>query len=68
MPRTDNEIPAVSEFKAELAALLRKHNATIGVDIEGDTHGLLYDFTVEINNKDYVLCEGNRYIDVSDLG
>lgn len=57
----------VVEFKADLAALLAKYNATIGVDVDGDTHGLMYDFSVEIGHKDSVICPGNRYIDASDL-
>lgn len=63
----ENNVSNVCEFKAELTALLRKYNATIGVDIEGDTHGLLYNFTVELDGKDHLLCEGYRYIDASDL-
>ena len=64
MANNDNEF---KEFKAELSALLKKYNACIGVDVQGDTHGLMYDFTVEINRKDYTLVEGNAYIDVNDL-
>lgn len=34
-------------FKAELKALLAKHNCSLGVSVYGDTHGLTYDFYVD---------------------
>lgn len=68
MPNVNkSDASVVVEFKAELAVLLAKYDATIGVDVDGDTHGLMYDFTVEIGHKDHVICPGNRYIDASDL-
>ena len=55
------------DFKTELAALLKKYNACLSVDVDGDTNGLMYDFKVEINNKDYMLREGYSCLDASDL-
>jgi hypothetical protein len=57
----------LTNFKTELAALLKKYDATLGVDVDGDTHGLMYDFTVEINRKDYMLRAGYSCLEASDL-
>jgi len=57
----------IQAFKTELKALLEKYNATIGCDIDGDTHGLITTMVVEIDRKDYVLSEGNSYLDKGDL-
>lgn len=54
------------EFRAELKALLDKYNATLGCDIDGDTHGLITTMVVEIDKKDHVLCNGS-YVDAYDL-
>lgn len=56
----------IESFKTELKALLDKYNATIGCDIDGDTHCLSTTMVVEIDRKDYVLCNGS-YIDKSDI-
>jgi len=59
-----------NEFKKELHALLKKYNATMGCDIDGDTHGLLYTMSVSFGSqdkwKDYELCKGNT-IDANDI-
>ncbi|BCG50229.1 hypothetical protein [Ralstonia phage RP13] len=34
----------VSEFRKELHALLVKYDACLDVDVQGDTHGLEYNF------------------------
>jgi hypothetical protein len=48
----------IDEFKTELKALLDKYNATIACDIDGDTHCIITTMEVEIDKKDYVLCNG----------
>lgn len=57
----------IQAFKIELKALLEKYNATIGCDIEGDTHCLTTTMVVEIDRKDYVLSGGQSYIDKGDI-
>lgn len=54
-------------FKDALRDLLKEYNATIGVDLEGDTHGLETDVVVIIDNKTTVLRSGYSYVDASDL-
>lgn len=56
----------VQAFKTELKALLDKYGATIGCNIDGDTHGLITKMIVEINNKDYVLSNSN-FVDKFDI-
>lgn len=53
-------------FKIELKALLEKYNATIGCNIDGDTHGLITTMVVELDKKDYVL-SNDCYIDKGDI-
>jgi len=57
-------------FKAELRALLEKHNAGIACNVYGDTHGLDYEMVVCFGQsdkwKEYVLNDGNG-IDYSDI-
>lgn len=56
------------QFKHELHALLKRHGATLGVNIEGDTHGLTYDFVVmDFSEKETVIAEGVQFVDHSDL-
>ena len=58
----------VSKFCKELKILLKKYNATLGVDINGDTHGIDTNFIVQDSNgKDYILNHYTAYIDHSDL-
>jgi hypothetical protein len=57
----------INEFKKELKALLKKYDACLNVNVDGDTHGLLYDFEVELSNKTYILKAGNNYLDASDI-
>lgn len=60
----------VEAFKKELAELLWKYNAYLGVDINGDTHGLRTNFVVGTNNqsaKETVLSEGDSYLYPTDL-
>lgn len=57
----------IEAFKIELKALLEKYNATIGCDIDGDTHGLLTTMVVEIDRKDYVLNSGESYMESRDI-
>jgi len=39
-------------FKEELRALLEKHHASIGCNVEGDTHGLSYEMVVDFGGED----------------
>jgi len=56
-------------FKKDLKVLLKEHGATLGVNLTGDTHGLITDFVVtdRAKNKDHILNAGYDYLDVSDL-
>ena len=60
----------LKDFKSELAALLAKYDATLGVNVDGDTHGLSYEFVVDFGredrHKEYKLNDGG-YIDAYDL-
>ena len=59
-----------NEFKKELHVLLAKHNVGLGVDIDGDTHGLLYNFVVEdvfSGDTIHILNEGCSSLEASDL-
>jgi hypothetical protein len=60
----------IDNFKAELKALLKKYNASIGCNVEGDTHGLSYEMVVDFGSQDkwkeYKLTD-NAGIDWSDL-
>jgi hypothetical protein len=56
-------------FRQELRELLIRHQVSLGVDLEGDTHGLLQTFVViedRRGNKEHELSPG-RYLDASDL-
>ena len=57
------------EFIKELQNLLKKHNVRIGVDIDGDTHGIKTNVIVgSLNDRtQFNLNEGSSYIDSSDL-
>jgi len=60
----------IDEFKAELTTLLNKYGASIGCNVEGDTHGLIYEMVVHFGSsdrwKEYKLCDGNE-IDWDDI-
>ena len=56
----------LGEFKGQLKELLEKYNATIGCEIEGDTHGLNNTMVVSIGNTDYPLT-GGEWLDWNDL-
>jgi hypothetical protein len=53
----------IDDFKTELIALLKKYNASIGCNVDGDTHGLSYEMVVDFGSADkwkaYKLCDGN---------
>jgi len=58
----------VDDFKKDLADLLKKHDVTIGVDIQGDDCNLGESFVViDSKDKEYTLKPYDRYIDASDL-
>jgi hypothetical protein len=60
----------LQNFKSELATLLSKYEATLTVNVDGDTHGLSYEFVVDFGSKDrfneYKLAR-NAYLDADDL-
>jgi hypothetical protein len=60
----------IDNFKAELKALLKKYNACISCNIDGDTHGLSYEMVVDFGSEDrwkeYPLCN-SAGIEKSDL-
>lgn len=56
-------------FRRELRELLASHNVSIGVNLEGDTHGLDQTFVVTERNgngKEHELGPGS-YVDQYDL-
>jgi len=56
------------EFKRELRELLNKHQVSIGVDVEGDTHGISTNFVVLDNDgKTHILNHYSSYLDPHDL-
>jgi hypothetical protein len=58
----------VGSFKKELSELLKKYDATIGVDIDGDTHNLRYNFILaDRYDREQILVDGYRFIDWKDL-
>jgi hypothetical protein len=48
----------IDDFKTELKTLLDKYNASIACNIDGDTHCIITTMEVEIDKKDYTLCNG----------
>ena len=64
------ETTKIDAFKAELKELLKKYNATISINVDGDTHGLSYETSVDFGSadkwKDYKLSD-NGGVDASDL-
>jgi hypothetical protein len=60
----------IDAFKAELKELLTKYNATISCNVDGDTHGLSYEMSVDFGGadkwKDYKLSD-SAGIDKDDL-
>jgi hypothetical protein len=42
----------IDNFKDELITLLNKYNATIGCNVDGDTHGLIYEMVVSFGSAD----------------
>lgn len=59
----------VDVFRREFRELLERHNVSVGVNLEGDTHGLDQTFVViesNGNGKEHELGPG-RYVDQYDL-
>ena len=60
----------INEFKKELHSLLKKYNASITCQIEGDTHCLGFEMVVDFGQADkwreYTLTTEN-YIDWNDV-
>ncbi len=58
----------IQAFKLELKALLKKHDAYLGVDLDGDTHCLTTHFVLGgSGNEETILLHNSQYIDESDL-
>lgn len=58
----------LNEFVCELSSLLAKHKVDIGVDLDGDTHGLSTSFVVEDEHGgSHILNDFSSYVDASDL-
>ena len=57
----------VNEFKIELAALLKKYNAEIYSNIEGDTHGVTDSLSIDIDNKEVMKFENPSCISQYDF-
>jgi hypothetical protein len=56
----------LKDFKEALKNLLEEYNATLGCQIEGDTHGLINTMIVEIGKVEYELT-GGEWLDWNDL-
>lgn len=60
----------IDNFKAELHELLKKYNASISCNVDGDTHGLIYKMVVDFGSadkwKEYKLSNSNS-VDWSDV-
>ena len=54
-------------FCTELLELMVRHDVSLGVDIDGDTHGLQYVFGVDVGKISTELNPGYDYLDVSAL-
>jgi hypothetical protein len=57
----------INEFTTELKALLKKYNATIGCEIDVDTHGLICTMFVDFDNTKSQKLGNGWYIDQSEL-
>jgi hypothetical protein len=56
------------DFVKELKDLLTKHKVDIGVDLDGDTHGLCTSFVVDDEHgNSHILNDFARYVDAKDL-
>lgn len=47
----------ISEFKKELKALLKKYNADIYTELDGDTHGVTDSIVIDMGNKEVMRFE-----------
>lgn len=56
----------IDNFKAELKALLEKHNASIYCKVEGDTHGVNFEMVVEIGKTDHRINYGT-WLEAGDI-
>lgn len=57
----------IDSFLNELQALFLKYNVSLGVDIDGDTHGIYENFIVIDGNKEHIINEGSSYLDAYDI-
>ncbi len=57
-----------SQFRKELHALLAKYDATLGVHITGDTHGVSEEFFLQVGNEpQFVVSPFQAIISAGDL-
>jgi hypothetical protein len=57
-------------FKTDLRALLEKHNASIGVNLDGDLEGVYTDFAVGFKGgfgPDHIIASHKSWIDAKDI-
>ncbi len=60
----------LDEFKKDLLHVLEKHDVTLGVDINGDTHGIQIEGFIVTDNateSDYILEYWSAYLNANDL-
>jgi len=59
----------MSDFKVELRDLLQKYDVALGVELDGDTHGLLQEFAVldPFHGTVLEVLADEGWVNVSDL-
>ena len=62
----------IDNFKKDLIALMKWHKVSLGVEMEGDTHGVECNFMVfdadDLNCANgYILSHYSNYLDIDDL-
>lgn len=55
------------QFKKELRELLEKYDALVGVNLEGDTHGLYCALFIEIRGEGKIVFDNPPFIEKGDL-
>ncbi|MBL4901010.1 MAG: hypothetical protein JKX76_15490 [Colwellia sp.] len=68
MPNLKRSNIDLAAFTDDLKKLLDKYNVRLGVDIEGDTHGVTENFVViDSQHNEHILNHYSAYVDASDL-
>lgn len=58
----------IDDFNRDLKALLNKYKVRIGVDIDGDTHGITENFVViDSAGNESIINHYSAFVDASDL-